>query len=65
MNGVDASRSLGRCKMPIGYQLFQLDSGHFMWRHDESDDESCISWSKWAVYHGAHADFRRRLKEKK
>ena len=60
MSGQDASRALGRCKMPDGYQLLKLDSGHFMWRHDESDDESCIHWNKWTVYHGAHADSKSR-----
>lgn len=62
MSNQDASHCLGRLKMPEGYKLLQLDSGHFMWRHDESNDESCIHWSKWAIYHGAHADSKERSK---
>jgi hypothetical protein len=61
MSGVDASRALGRCKMPIGYQLLQLDSGHFIWRREESDEESSIHWSKWRVYQWAHADYKNRI----
>ena len=60
MIGVDASRSLGRQKMPPGYQIIQLDSGHFIWFHEQSDDESCIHWSKWAIYRGAHDDYKKR-----
>lgn len=60
MTDQDVSSALGRCKMPVGYTLLQLDSGHFMWRHEESDDESCIHWNKWAIYHGAHADSKTR-----
>lgn len=60
MTDQDVSRALGRCKMPVGYTLLQLDSGHFMWRHEESDDESCIHWNKWAIYRGAHADSKTR-----
>lgn len=55
MKEVDAARALGRHKMPPGYQILQLDSGHFIWRHNESDGESDIHWSKWRVYQWAHA----------
>lgn len=57
---VDAGHSLGRCKMPDGYKLIQLDSGHFIWRHDASDDESSIHLSKWVVYAAAHKNDRKR-----
>ena len=62
MEHQEVSRILGRCKMPTGYKLIQLDSGHFMWTHEQSGDESVIHWSKWAVYHGAHADNKARTK---
>jgi len=60
----DASYSLGFCKMPEGYRLIQIDSGHYMWRHEESDAESCIHWNKWAVYHGAKEDSKERNEAK-
>lgn len=62
MSDKDVSHVLGRCQMPQGYKLIQLDSGHFMWHHERSDDESSIHWNKWAVYHGAHADNKERSK---
>lgn len=62
MNDRDVSSCLGRCKMPDGYKLIQLDSGHFMWRHEESDEESCIHWNKWVIYHSAHANNKERSK---
>lgn len=52
-NCIDHTSRLGFVKMPEGYALLQLDSGHFMWRHEESDDESCIHWNKWWAYRGA------------
>ena len=52
-NAIDHTNRLGFAKMPEGYALIQLDSGHFMWHHDASDDESCIHWDKWAIYRGA------------
>lgn len=59
-NAVDHTNRLGFAKMPAGYVLLQLDSGHFMWHHPESDDDSCIHWDKWASYRGAVADAKRR-----
>ena len=59
--------ALGFYKMPEGYDLIQLDSGHWMWSNDEGRSESCISVDKWDIYYGAvsHADFLRRHREAK
>lgn len=59
-NAIDHTHRLGFVKMPQGYHLLQLDSGHFMWRHEQSDDESCISWDKWWIYKSAVLDAARR-----
>lgn len=61
-DAIDRTYSLGIAQMPEGYQLLQLDSGHYMWRHDESDDESCIHWNKWAIYQSAKLDAAKRVK---
>ena len=49
----DYTDRLGFAKMPPGYQLLGLDSGHFIWFHEQSDLESCIHWNRWATYKGA------------
>lgn len=59
-NTVDHTNRLGFAKMPSGYHLLQLDSGHFMWFHPDRDTDSCIHWDKWAVYRGAFMDAARR-----
>ena len=48
--------ALGFAKMPEGYELWQLDSGHWMWVESRTERESCIHWNKWAVYRGARLD---------
>lgn len=62
-NAVDHTNRLGFVKMPAGYHLLQLDSGHFMWFHEESDEESCISWDKWWIYQGAKLNAAERAAE--
>ncbi len=48
---IDHTNRLGFTKMPTGYKLYQLvDSGHFFWHNESTDEESCISWNKWQVY---------------
>lgn len=42
--------------MPPGYNLVRLDSGHFMWAHDDDIRESAIHWDRWAIYRSAWAD---------
>lgn len=59
---IDHTNRLGFAKMPEGYYLLQLDSGHFMWRHDSTDLESCIHWNKWAIHKGAWEDYRSKNK---
>lgn len=60
MNVDVSSRLGGKAKLPPGYKMFQLDSGHFIWECEETDEESCIHWNKWAVYRGAHRDHQSR-----
>ncbi len=54
----DYTNSLGFVKMPPGYQLLGLDSGHFIWFHEQSDLESAIHWDKWTIYKWAWEDYR-------
>lgn len=54
----DYTNRLGFVKMPEGYKLIGLDSGHFLWWHEESDNESAIHWNKWAVYKWAWEEYR-------
>lgn len=51
--------ALGFLGMPPGYELWQLDSGHWMWVETRTGRESCIHWSKWAIYRGAVDDSNR------
>lgn len=46
-------RSLGIVEMPKGYELHQLDCGHWLYYHPATDAESCIHWNKWAIYRWA------------
>lgn len=59
-NAIDHTNRLGFHKMPEGYALLQLDSGHFMWFHPESDEESAIHWDKWSILDWAKQDSRER-----
>lgn len=58
MSNYDRTDSLGIQKMPPGYHLIQLDSGHYIWDHPKTDTESCIHWDRWAIYRGAWAHYR-------
>ena len=55
----------GKAKLPPGYAVFRVDSGHFMWVAFDGDDpseyhtESVIDWDRWNVWRGAWADSRR------
>ena len=50
------NNALGFVKMPEGYDLIQLDSGHWIWVHESTDRESEIHWDKWAIYRGSVED---------
>lgn len=54
----DYTDRLGIQKMPPGYKLWGLDSGHFMWERESDGMESVIHWNKWAIWRGAWADFK-------
>ena len=54
---IDHTDRLGISKMPPGYRLLQLDSGHFIYERESDGVESCIHWSKWAVRKWAFADY--------
>lgn len=58
MECIDHTSRLGIAKMPPGYRLLQLDSGHFIWEREADDAESEIHSNKWAVYRGAWANYR-------
>lgn len=45
----DYTDRLGIQKMPPGYLLIGLDSGHFMWERESDGMESVIHWNKWVV----------------
>ena len=45
----DYTDRLGIQKMPPGYLLIGLDSGHFMWERTSDEEESAIHWNKWEV----------------
>ena len=59
----DYTNRLGIQKMPPGYKLFGLDSGHFMWWRESDDMESCIHWSRWAIYRSAWNEYREQQKK--
>jgi hypothetical protein len=56
MEPIDHTNRLGFAKMPAGYKLLQLDSGHFIYEREHDEAESSIHWNKWAVYRWAVAD---------
>jgi hypothetical protein len=58
----DYTNRLGFVKMPPGYTLLLLDESHFVWYCEETDEESCINWDRWCVYHGAWAHYKERTK---
>lgn len=49
---LDCTDRLGIQKMPPGYRLWQLDSGHYLWELNDRT-ESAIHWDRWAIYRGA------------
>ena len=55
---IDRTDSLGIQKMPPGYHLLQLDSGHYQWAHENDRDESSIHWNKWVIYRWAWQNHR-------
>lgn len=57
---IDHTDRLGNAKMPPGYRLLQLDSGHFIYERQEDQVESDIHWNKWAVRKWAWANYRAR-----
>ncbi len=61
--------SLGIQAMPPGYRLDRADSGHYYWvrpiigtgvggEPDDHNDESAISWDRWAAWRGAWRHYR-------
>lgn len=56
------NNALGFVRMPLGYDLVQLDSGHWMWVEQRTERESCIHWNKWWIYHSAIEDSQRMVK---
>lgn len=56
---IDMTNRLGFAKMPPGYKLLQLDSGHFMYEREADEMESAIHWNRWAVRKAAWDDYRR------
>jgi hypothetical protein len=54
------SRSLGFVNMPDGYELVQVDSGHWLWVETATDRESVIDCDRWAIYRGAKQDAERK-----
>lgn len=54
---MDCTERLGIQKMPPGYRLWLLDSGHYMWEKADIE-ESAIHWKKWEVYRWAWNDYR-------
>lgn len=54
----DYTNRLGFAKMPPGYLLIGLDSGHFIFERERDEAESPIHWNKWAVRNWAWADYR-------
>lgn len=55
---LDCTNRLGIQKMPPGYKLWLLDSGHYLWDLDDRL-ESPIHWNRWAVYRWAWAHYRK------
>lgn len=51
--------ALGFASMPRGYELWQLDSGHWIWIESSTERESSIHWDKWSIYRSAKADAER------
>ena len=56
----DYTDRLGIQKMPPGYLLIGLDSGHFMWERVSDEAESVIHWNKWEVRRWAWQDHNER-----
>ena len=54
--------ALGFQRMPLGYELWQLDSGHWMWVETRTGRESVIDVNRWRIYQGAVADSNRMVK---
>lgn len=52
----DHTDRLGFLKMPPGYRLLQLDSGHFIYERIIDERESPIHWNKWVVRQWAWLD---------
>lgn len=52
----DYTDRLGIQKMPPGYLLIGMDSGHFMWERVSDEAESAIHWNKWEVRRWAWQD---------
>ena len=53
---IDRTHSLGIKTMPPGYNLLQLDSGHYIWERQSDHEESAIHWNKWEVWRWAWHD---------
>lgn len=54
----DMTDRLGFAKMPPGYKLLKLDSGHFIYERERDEMESDIHWNRWAVRKWAWQNYR-------
>lgn len=54
----DYTDRLGIQKMPPGYLLIGLDSGHFIFERVRDEAESPIHWNRWAVWRWAWQDYK-------
>ena len=54
----DYTNRLGIKKMPPGYLLIGLDSGHFLFERESDEEESAIHWNRWAVWRWAWQDYQ-------
>ena len=58
VNSFDHTNRLGFARMPPGYLLIQLDSGHFIWEIESDPDlEPPIHWDKWTMRRWAWAHY--------
>lgn len=57
LDAIDHTHRLGIAKMPPGYRLLQLDTGHFIWHRESDEAESAIHWNKWVIRRWAFMDF--------
>lgn len=45
--------SLGRAKMPEGYELWRDEDGYYWWYDTDTKMESEFDWNRWRIRRGA------------